>query len=52
MKKVILYVSLIFAFTQMQAQKDFQGMAVYESKTQAPKLEGMRGGNRDITPEM
>lgn len=35
----------------MQAQKDFQGMAVYESKTQAPKFEGMRG-NRDITPEM
>jgi len=44
--------SLILVFTQMQAQKDFQGMAVYESKTQAPKLEGMRGGNRDITPEM
>lgn len=37
--------------TQIQAQKDFQGMAVYESKTQAPKFEGMRG-NRDITPEM
>ena len=35
----------------MQAQKDFQGMAVYESKTQTPKFEGMRG-NRDITPEM
>lgn len=43
--------SFLFAFTQMQAQKDFQGMAVYESKTQAPKFEGMRG-NRDITPEM
>jgi len=41
----------MLVFTQMQAQKDFQGMAVYESKTQAPKLEGMRG-NRDITPEM
>ena len=43
--------SFLFAFTQVQAQKDFQGMAVYESKTQAPKFEGMRG-NRDITPEM
>lgn len=43
--------SLMLVFTQMQAQKDFQGMAVYESKTQAPKFEGMRG-NRDITPEM
>ena len=43
--------SLLFVFTQVQAQKDFQGMAVYESKTQVPKFEGMRG-NRDITPEM
>lgn len=42
----------MLVFTQMRAQKDFQGMAVYESKTQAPKFEGMRGGNRDITPEM
>ena len=51
MKKNIFYLALMLVFTQMQAQKDFQGMAVYESKTQAPKLEGMRG-NRDITPEM
>lgn len=51
MKKVIYYMFLMLVFTQMQAQKDFQGMAVYESKTQAPKFEGMRG-NRDITPEM
>lgn len=41
----------MFVFVQVQAQKDFQGMAVYESKTQAPKFEGMQG-NRDITPEM
>jgi GLPGLI family protein len=51
MKNIILYMSLMLVFTQVQAQKDFQGMAVYESKTQAPKFEGMRG-NRDITPEM
>jgi len=51
MKKVIYYISFLFVFTQVQAQKDFQGMAVYESKTQVPKFEGMRG-NRDITPEM
>lgn len=51
MKKISYYLFLIFAFSQMQAQKDFQGMAVYESKTQTPKFEGMRG-NRDITPEM
>lgn len=51
MKKVLYYMSLMLVFTQMQAQKDFQGIAVYESKTQPPKFEGMRG-NRDITPEM
>ncbi|PXY45372.1 GLPGLI family protein [Flavobacterium hydrophilum] len=51
MKKISYYLLLVLAFSQVQAQKDFQGMAVYESKTQTPKFEGMRG-NRDITPEM
>jgi GLPGLI family protein len=51
MKKISYYLFLILVVSQVQAQKDFQGMAVYESKTQAPKFEGMRG-NRDITPEM
>lgn len=51
MKKIFFYVTFMLTCTQIQAQKDFQGMAVYESKTQAPKLEGMRT-NRDITPEM
>jgi len=50
--KKLSYLFLLLAFSQVQAQKDFQGMAVYESKTQAPKFEGMRAGNRDITPEM
>jgi GLPGLI family protein len=52
MKKIPYYLLLLLAFSQLQAQKDFQGMAVYESKTQAPKFDGMRAGNRDITPEM
>ncbi len=43
--------SMLLVVTQLQAQKEFQGMAVYESKTQAPKMGEMRG-NRDITPEM
>lgn len=51
MKKLFFYMTLMLVSVQIQAQKDFQGMAVYESKTQAPKFEGMRG-NRDITPEM
>lgn len=52
MKKLPYYLLLVLVFSQVQAQKDFQGMAVYESKTQAPKFDGMRAGNRDITPEM
>ena len=51
MKKLSYCLVSMFVFVQVQAQKDFQGMAVYESKTQAPKFEGMQG-NRDITPEM
>ncbi|WP_281634710.1 GLPGLI family protein [Flavobacterium luteolum] len=51
MKKIFFYAIVMLVSTQIQAQKDFQGMAVYESKTQTPKFEGMRG-NRDITPEM
>lgn len=51
MKKVIYYMLLMLVFTQMQAQKDFQGMAVYESKTQPPKFEGMRGA-REIPADM
>lgn len=50
--KKIFYSLVILAFSQVYAQKDFQGMAVYESKTQAPKFDGIRPGNRDITPEM
>ena len=52
MKKTLFYMLLALAFGQAYAQKDFQGMAVYESKTQAPKIGGMRSGNQDITPEM
>ncbi|KAF2512644.1 GLPGLI family protein [Flavobacterium foetidum] len=51
MKKIYFFLTLIVTGMQVQAQKDFQGMAVYESKTQAPKLDGIRT-NRDITPEM
>lgn len=43
--------SLMLVCTQMQAQKDFQGMAVYESKTEPPKFEGMQGG-REIPADM
>ena len=49
--KKILIASLVMFSGFLKAQ-DFQGMAVYESKTStADFMKGM-GGNRDITPEM
>lgn len=50
MKNTILAV-LLLATTLIQAQ-DFQGMAVYESKTSTSELMKNFGGNREITPEM
>ncbi|MCV9929414.1 GLPGLI family protein [Flavobacterium sp. LS1R49] len=51
MNKIFFTLIVMLGFYQAQAQKDFQGMAIYESKTKAPKFNGMPG-NRDITPEM
>lgn len=50
MKNTIL-VALFLATTFMQAQ-DFQGMAVYESKTSTAEMMKNFGGNREITPDM
>lgn len=50
MKNTILAV-LLLATTLIQAQ-DFQGMAVYESKTSTSEMMKNFGGNREITPEM
>ena len=51
-KKTI--VSLVFsaiAFTQVYAQ-DFQGMAVYESKTSTSDFKTRMEGNKEMTPDM
>jgi GLPGLI family protein len=52
MKKIFLSVSLMLTFIVSHAQKDFQGMAVYESKTSTSDFKSQMSGNRDITPEM
>lgn len=52
MKKIIFTVSVLFAFITANAQKDFQGMAVYESKTSTSDFKARMEGNKDITPEM
>lgn len=51
-KKIVASIILIAAsFFQMQAQ-EFQGMAVYESKTSTSDFKTRMEGNKDITPDM
>jgi len=49
-----IYFTIVFTFASfigMQAQ-DFQGMAVYESKTSTSEFKDRIGSNKDISPEM
>lgn len=52
MKRIAILTIALLGLTVAKAQ-DFQGMAVYESKTSVPEMNQMRGpGGREITPEM
>ena len=52
LRKIILSVAFSAAsFLQMQAQ-EFQGMAVYESKTSTSDFKTRMEGNKDMTPDM
>lgn len=51
MKKLSITLVAIFATLTSFAQ-DFQGMAVYESKTSTADFKSRMDGNKDITPEM
>ena len=51
--KRLLYTSLfLLAFITSHSQKDFQGMAIYESKTSTSDIKSRFEGNKEITPEM
>lgn len=52
MKKIYFSFAFLFTFLVSNAQKDFQGMAVYESKTSTSDFKTRLEGNKDITPEM
>lgn len=52
MKKIVLTLSLLLIGVISNAQKDFQGVAVYESKTSTADFKARFEGNKDITPEM
>mgnify|MGYP003447506835 CR=1 FL=1 len=49
--KKIFFVSILMVSGFINAQ-NFQGMAVYESKTSTSDFMKGMGGNREITPEM
>jgi len=51
MKKIVLAIAIMLGAMQLQAQ-EFQGMAVYETKTSTSDMSARFAGNRDITPEM
>src|SRR6476660_442597 len=52
MRKIFQVSVLLMTFMASYAQKDFQGMAVYESKTSTADFKSRMSGNRDMTPEM
>ena len=52
MKKIIFTCTLIVTTFLSTAQKDFQGLAIYESKTSTSDFKSQISGNKDITPEM
>jgi len=53
MKKSITVIALFFlSIGNAVAQKEFQGMAVYESKTSSADMSKRLEGNKDITPDM
>ena len=51
MNKIITILTLVIVSFTSFAQ-DFQGMAVYESKTSTAEFKSRMEGNKDITPEM
>ena len=52
MKNSILLLALIFVIGFTNAQKNFQGSATYETKTNYGDFKKRFEGNKDITPEM
>ena len=52
MKRLLYTLLFLLAFITSNAQKDFQGMAIYESKTSTSDIKSRFEGNKEITPEM
>ncbi|WP_026704464.1 GLPGLI family protein [Flavobacterium soli] len=52
MKKIFVAFLLTLGLSQLHAQKEFQGMAMYESKTSTADMKTQLAKNKEITPEM
>jgi GLPGLI family protein len=52
MKTIVVTLITLFTAVVGAIAQDFQGMAVYESKTSTADMMANFGGNREITPEM
>lgn len=51
-KSIFTFAFFLFGILSVSAQKEFQGLAVYESKTSTSDMNKRMDGNKDITPEM
>ncbi len=52
MKKIVISFLFFLSFLSSYAQIDFQGMAVYESKTSTADFKKRFEGNKEMTPDM
>ena len=52
MKTIVLTILTFFTAVASALAQDFQGMAVYESKTSSADAKATLAGNRELTPEM
>lgn len=51
-KSIVTFALILFGVLSASAQKEFQGVAVYESKTSTADMTKQMAGNKDITPDM
>jgi GLPGLI family protein len=52
MKKILLAIAFFLSLISSYGQKNFQGLAVYESKTSTADFKKRFEGNKEMTPEM
>jgi len=52
MKKILLAIAFFLSLISSFGQKNFQGLAVYESKTSTADFKKRFEGNKEMTPEM